>query len=394
MAIRKKCLYCGEPVRTNDYCSACNLNQEFLKKAYNTSNYYYNIGYDKAKVRDLSGAIESLKMSLRYNKKNVDARNLIGLVYYEMGDVVTALSHWVMSLNCRPKDNIASEYLKKLKNDPKYLENVSQIAKMFNQALAAAGRKDFDLAFIQLKKIVALNQHYIKAYLLMALIYSEQKREGQAKKCLAHILSIDRTNTLAIHYLRELGETEETILKIAVDEIEESASHKEEYYGMEEADYTSTGRPIVKIEPEYKNKRENEKRIKRRKEFDMAKFSNVYMITGLVIGMLVMGFLVLPHIKKNYRQDVTNVEADLSAELSSKNSQIDILSKEKNDIATELDALRAENEELKKTNTAIKNKLSKEALEELNNKDHDDTLDVSNKSNMSVEEIQGIIDSE
>ena len=44
------------------------------------SNYYYNDGLAKAGVRDLSGAIESLKNSLYYNKKNIIARNLLGLI--------------------------------------------------------------------------------------------------------------------------------------------------------------------------------------------------------------------------------------------------------------------------------------------------------------------------
>ena len=60
------------------------------------SNAYYNDALEKAGVRDLSGAIESLKISLRFNKLNIDARNLLGLIYYEMGEVVTALTEWVI----------------------------------------------------------------------------------------------------------------------------------------------------------------------------------------------------------------------------------------------------------------------------------------------------------
>ena len=52
------------------------------------SNEYYNDALAKASVRDLSGAIESLKTSLKFNKLNIDARNLLGLIYFEMGEVV------------------------------------------------------------------------------------------------------------------------------------------------------------------------------------------------------------------------------------------------------------------------------------------------------------------
>ena len=75
------CPHCGAQVRKNGYCSECYLPLSMLKKAQNTSNYYYNIGYDRASARDLSGAIESLLQALRYNKRNVPARNLLGLIY-------------------------------------------------------------------------------------------------------------------------------------------------------------------------------------------------------------------------------------------------------------------------------------------------------------------------
>ena len=48
------------------------------------SNTLYNDGLEKANVRDLSGAIKSLRTSLRYYKANISARNLLGLVYYEI----------------------------------------------------------------------------------------------------------------------------------------------------------------------------------------------------------------------------------------------------------------------------------------------------------------------
>ncbi len=36
-------------------------------------------------MRDLSGAIVCLKRSLKFNKENIAARNLLGLVYFETG---------------------------------------------------------------------------------------------------------------------------------------------------------------------------------------------------------------------------------------------------------------------------------------------------------------------
>ena len=210
MAIREKCLYCGEPVSQNGYCTACRLNQGFLRKAFNTSEYHYNVALDRARSRDLSGAIDSLKMSLRYNKMNIRSRNLFGLVLYEMGEVVPALSQWVISMNYQPERNPAVRYLKELRDDPKELEHASDMAREFNQALEHAKQHSLDLAQIALRKAVSINHNFIKGHLLMALIYQEQGRKGMARKCLSRVLTLDRTNITALRYLREMGETEQT----------------------------------------------------------------------------------------------------------------------------------------------------------------------------------------
>ena len=44
------------------------------------------MGLAKAQIRDLTGACELLRRSVRLDKKNTNARNLLGLVYFEMGE--------------------------------------------------------------------------------------------------------------------------------------------------------------------------------------------------------------------------------------------------------------------------------------------------------------------
>ena len=41
------------------------------------SNSFYNAGLERAKRRDLTGAVEYLKKSLNLNKYHIDARNLL-----------------------------------------------------------------------------------------------------------------------------------------------------------------------------------------------------------------------------------------------------------------------------------------------------------------------------
>ena len=80
------------------------------------SNRFYNEGLEKASVRDMTGAINSLRDSLKFNKNNIDARNLLGLIYYETGEVVPALSEWVISKNLKAEDNIADSYMDMVAN--------------------------------------------------------------------------------------------------------------------------------------------------------------------------------------------------------------------------------------------------------------------------------------
>ena len=320
MAIRDKCVYCGQPVSQNGYCTSCRLNQGFLKKAFNTSSYHYNIALDKARSRDLSGAVDSLKMSLRYNKMNIFSRNLLGLVLYEMGEVVPALSQWVISMNYQPERNPAVRYLKELRDDPKELERASETAREFNQALEHAKQHSLDLAQIALRKAVSLNHHFIKGHLLMALIYMEQGRKGMAKKCLSRVLTLDRTNTTAQRYLREMGETEEQIIRLAEQGEEEFTDLFDEYYGVE----TPEGqRPAHKIHPTTATGKRRSVSVRQRfRESNLARYSNVYMFAGIIIGMLILYFLIIPGIRKNAAQEKDVLEASYLKELSAKNSEL------------------------------------------------------------------------
>jgi Flp pilus assembly protein TadD len=105
------CYRCGCTLSEKDFCTGCGADVGIYKKILAASNRYYNDALEKASVRDLSGAITSLKQSIKLNRNNVDARNLLGLIYYEIGEVVEALGQWVISNNIRDTKNIAVDYL-------------------------------------------------------------------------------------------------------------------------------------------------------------------------------------------------------------------------------------------------------------------------------------------
>lgn len=98
---------------------------DYTKKIVYQSNYWYNDGLRKAQIRDMSGAIASLRRSLQFNRENIAARNLLGLVYYGIGEVPEALVEWIISKNLRPRDNIADYYIKNVQSSAKELETIN-----------------------------------------------------------------------------------------------------------------------------------------------------------------------------------------------------------------------------------------------------------------------------
>lgn len=202
------CMNCGTRLTDMDldYCPRCGCNVLIQKKVEYLSKLYYNQGLEKASIRDLSGAISCLKQSLTYNKSNIQARNLLGLVYFETGEVVAALSEWVISKNLQPARNLASEYINKLQANSNKLEAINETIKKYNHALALCREGHEDMAAIQLRKILTQNPKLIKGYHLLALIQMKNQEWNKARRILKKAAKIDKTNTTTLRFLREIDE--------------------------------------------------------------------------------------------------------------------------------------------------------------------------------------------
>ncbi len=76
-----------------------------------------------------------------------------------MGEVVAALSEWVISKNQQPKKNIADDYINMIQTNPTRLDTINQTIKKYNQALTYCHQDSLDLAVIQLKKVSQSEVH-------------------------------------------------------------------------------------------------------------------------------------------------------------------------------------------------------------------------------------------
>ncbi len=200
-----KCFVCGNRLGPEDYCTSCGTDIRTYRHIMCMSNKLYNDGLAKANVRDISGAINSLNESLKYNKRNIDARNLLGLCYFERGEVVPALSEWIISKNYESKKNIADEYINFLQSNPSRLDTINQTIKKYNQALNFCYQNSQDLAIVQLKKVLSINENLISGYQLLALLYIESNDYDKARRTLLRALRIDRNDTTTQRYLKEIN---------------------------------------------------------------------------------------------------------------------------------------------------------------------------------------------
>ena len=297
-----RCYNCGAELGKGDNCQNCGTNVKVYKKILMASNAYYNDALEKAGVRDLSGAIESLKISLRFNKLNIDARNLLGLIYYEMGEVVTALTEWVISKNYQPKDNLASRYLDEVQKNQVRLDSVNQTIKKYNQALLYC-------------KLVSGHQ-------LLALLYIQEGRYDLAKKSLRNAGKIDANNTVTLRYLKEAN--------AALREQNPSKKQKND----ELISYQSGNETI--IQPKYLKD-------------NSAVGTIINMVIGIAIGIAITCFLVVPGVRRTVMNNTKAEVLDANNTISSKNQTITSLQSQVDDLTSQItDAKNSEEESANK----------------------------------------------
>lgn len=69
-----------------------------------------------------------------------------------MGEVVSALSEWVISKNLQVPENAADGYITKLQANKNKLDTINHTIRKYNQALQYCRQDNEDMAVIQLKK--------------------------------------------------------------------------------------------------------------------------------------------------------------------------------------------------------------------------------------------------
>ena len=296
------CINCGAFLTDTDldYCPHCGANVLIQKKVDYLSKLYYNQGLEKASIRDLSGAISCLKQSLAYDKRNIRARNLLGLVYFETGEVVAALSEWVISKNIQKNRNLASEYIAKLQANQNKLDTINESIKKYNNALAMCREGHEDMAAIRLKKILSQNPKLIKGYHLLALIQMKNQEWNKARRTLKKAARIDKTNTTTLRFLREVDEQTGVTKKIE--------KKRKGLFGNEKAENDNISGEIVVRPSSYKER---------------SRVSLFFtMVLGFAAGAAAFWLLVLPAVKQDIYREANQQIIQYSDSLSSQSVEL------------------------------------------------------------------------
>lgn len=330
------CMNCGAYLADIelDYCSKCGCNVLIQKKVDYLSKYYYNKGLEKATIRDLSGAITCLKQSIAYNKANIQARNLLGLVYFETGEVVAALSEWVISKNLQPNKNLASVYIEKLQANSNKLEVINDSIRKYNHALLLCREGHEDMAAIQLRKILSQNPKLIKGYHLLALIQIKEQEWSKVRKTLRKAARIDKTNTTTLRFLKEVEEQTGVATR----------------FGKKEKGMTNSG---IDVKEEMVVENEYVMNYHAYKGKSGISFFFALML-GIVAGAAAIWLLAVPAVKQNIYQEANQQIIQYSEALASQGAE---LTKVKGEVAqsdSTAEAAAQEAEKEKKTSQTYK----------------------------------------
>ena len=262
----------------------------------------------------------------------------------EEGEIVSALSEWVISKHYQSENNDAEDYIKMIQSNPNKLETYNQTIRKYNSALNSAKHGDEDMAIIQLKKVVNLNPKFIRAHQLLALLYmmtGKKDNRVKALKLLRNISQIDVTNTTTLRYMKELsdvhirGESPKVQPKVVKKEPER--------------------RTLPQVHPDaYKT-------ITPYKEERPSIMPFINIVVGIVIGLALMYFLIIPHMKSNEAQNANDSFKQYSEQQAAD--------------ASDSSSLKSKNESLQKEIDGLKNEL-KQLQGDINTEDGKTILDI------------------
>lgn len=302
-------------------CVNCDADMYISLKTRNIAVKLYNRGLFLARERKLQEAASVINKSIYFDRFNIEARNVLGLVYFELGMIADALKQWAISASYYGEKNPATIYLSRIKDNVREMERMNDAVKMYNQGLVNLKNKNDDMAVIQLKKAIELNPKLIEAKNLLAVAYMSAGNNQAAIPLIDSVRSYDITNDKAISLKESLGPSPMVVQRYS--------------------------RPPAKYENPAKTDPYIQKKVKRFGGFPLSEV--LCVLIGAACAAAAIYILVIPSIESGGKEDV---ERQLGIIESMKQSHEKALA----DKNAEIEALTKRNEELQNENFEIENR--------------------------------------
>lgn len=342
-----KCPNCDFEFSEGFRCPKCGADAYIFRKTRNASIRLYNEALGLAEEKDLSGAAQALEQSLLFDKDNIQAHNLLGLIYCETGRIAEALKHWIISSSLLPAQNPAVDYMDFLQKNAREMDKCNDAVRMYNQAIHHLKQGSDDLAIIQLKKSIDTNPDFLDAYNLMTLCCIEDKNIKRAQHFNEIVLKRDVRNPLALHYAKLIRNNGSSPLPLSQKKAEKGAS------GIKKTD---SNPPL----PRYKR---TEKKNGVLEKKDLLSF-----LVGAVATSIVILVLLMPALNESKDAAIRELETQVAHYAG----ETEMTPEEVLAMRTELEQLQEENKRLRSEETKQANlELLESAVSQLSDADYE-----------------------
>ncbi|MCF0228799.1 MAG: hypothetical protein HUJ76_03790 [Parasporobacterium sp.] len=309
-----KCYKCGSFLYDGEFCSTCGADVTLYREIVLKSNDLYNSALEYARDRNLSKAIEHLRLSIRLFKGNINAHNLLGLVYFETGEYTLGFAHWVISKNLQPENNLASVFLDQVQEDKPYFDALNAGIIKYNKAISYVEQGSYDLAEIQLKKL--LNDgaiHMVTAYQLYALLKIRKKKYAAARKILTRAAAVDAGNPTTIAFSTFVSsQMRDEEKDLTAGELR--AKRQKDKNADDELHSPLSGDDVIIPKSSYR-------------EYNPTTMAVIQILLGFIVGAALIFFIVVPAKTNAVRNEASLVQAELE-------DRITQLTKEKEALTT------------------------------------------------------------
>lgn len=164
------------------------------RKQLEQERFHLQLASASHKNKQFQKALQEYQRVLKLNPSNNQARNNLGLVYKDMGDL----------------DRAATEYMQLIAIEPNNAKAYNNLGTIYY----LQGR--FPEAVQEFTKALAIDGNNVESYVNLALTYKRQGRTGEAVQVFEHVLSID-TQLAEAHYnlallMEEMGDVSNALL--------------------------------------------------------------------------------------------------------------------------------------------------------------------------------------